>query len=48
MKEILNNVLEVTNGCTGCGVCEISCPKKCIKIKENEEGFYEPNVDEEN
>lgn len=47
MKEILNNVLEITDGCTGCGVCEISCPKKCIKIKENEEGFYEPNIEEE-
>jgi hypothetical protein len=33
--------------CTGCGLCKNVCPQKCITMKENEEGFLYPNVDEE-
>lgn len=32
--------------CYGCGVCAASCGKKIIKIHLNENGFYEPYIDE--
>lgn len=31
--------------CTGCGLCASICPKKCIEMKENKEGFIYPVVD---
>ncbi len=31
--------------CSGCTACASICPKKCIKMKEDEEGFLYPNVD---
>ena len=34
------------NLCTGCGVCAVVCPKKCVSMSENEHGFLYPNVDE--
>lgn len=33
--------------CTGCGACVQACPKKCIKLIENKEGFYYPSIDME-
>lgn len=30
--------------CYGCGVCSIVCPKKIIKMRENNEGFYQPYI----
>lgn len=30
--------------CTGCGLCAENCPKKCIEMLENEEGFFYPKV----
>ena len=30
--------------CTGCGLCEIKCPKNCIEMRENDEGFMYPKV----
>lgn len=36
-----------TIDCVGCGVCESVCPKQCIEMKENDEGFLYPQVDEE-
>ena len=35
-------VTENTNFCTGCGVCAAICPKACLKIGLNEDGFYVP------
>lgn len=32
------------NMCTGCGACVSSCPKKCIKLFEDEEGFKYPVI----
>ena len=32
--------------CTGCGVCENSCPVQAISIREDAEGFRMPFVDE--
>lgn len=31
--------------CFGCRACELICPKKCITMKENEEGFLYPSID---
>lgn len=32
--------------CYGCGVCAASCPKKIISIRLNQDGFYEPVIDD--
>lgn len=33
--------------CTGCFSCALSCPKQCISMQENGEGFFYPIVDTE-
>lgn len=33
--------------CCGCTACICICPKQCISMKEDEEGFLYPNVDED-
>ncbi len=33
--------------CCGCGACELVCPKKCIKMIYDEEGFLYPILDKE-
>lgn len=33
--------------CNGCTACSLVCPKKCIEMKEDEEGFIYPVVDED-
>ena len=40
-------ILQINETCTSCGACASICPKKCITIKRNEEGFYFPIVDDE-
>ncbi len=42
MKEICDN-----EQCTGCGLCSIKCPKQCISIVENNEGFRYPHISSE-
>lgn len=32
--------------CNGCGACALVCPKKCIHMMEDEEGFLYPVIDE--
>lgn len=32
--------------CNGCGICTMVCPKNCIEMKEDEEGFLYPVIDE--
>lgn len=32
--------------CSECGGCSIICPKNCISIKLNEDGFYKSQIDE--
>ncbi len=34
------------NECTSCGLCAITCSKKCISIELNKSGFYAPIIDE--
>lgn len=31
--------------CTGCATCASICPKGCIKMKEDREGFLQPKID---
>lgn len=31
--------------CTGCGVCSLRCPQKCIRMLQDEEGFFYPYID---
>ena len=33
--------------CNGCGACRVACKYQCVKMKENEEGFLYPVIDEE-
>ena len=33
--------------CTGCGVCEIICPQKCIQMVSDSSGFLYPFVDKD-
>ncbi len=33
------------NKCYGCFACANACPKQCIELKQNEEGFFMPEVD---
>lgn len=30
--------------CTGCGACVEVCPKKCLSMKKNAEGFFYPQI----
>ena len=40
MIEIINKF-----DCCGCGACAQSCPKQCIAMQSDEEGFLYPKVD---
>lgn len=39
--------LKRTEDCCGCSACAGVCPKQCITIKEDFEGFYYPSIDVE-
>lgn len=43
-------MIEVGNKslCSGCGACAGACPKKCIKMVEDNEGFLYPVIEKEN
>ncbi len=46
-KYKINRIDELDSShCTGCSACIIACPKQCISMKVNEEGFWYPHVDE--
>lgn len=40
--------LKPQNQCTGCGICMLSCPNKCISMVEDELGFVYPQIDRDN
>lgn len=44
----MTNISTIGKHCFGCRACEQICPKQCIKMHENEEGFLYPIVDESN
>lgn len=31
--------------CTGCSACAVACPKQCISMQEDNEGFLQPIID---
>lgn len=35
------------NNCCGCSACAMICPKQCIKMQSDEEGFLYPKIDKE-
>ncbi len=41
----MNNISYIQN-CYGCGVCVIACVKKIIDLRLNNDGFYEPYIQE--
>lgn len=38
--------MTITEFCTGCRACEQHCPKQCITMRNNEEGFLIAQIDE--
>ncbi|MBQ6431382.1 MAG: Coenzyme F420 hydrogenase/dehydrogenase, beta subunit C-terminal domain [Oscillospiraceae bacterium] len=38
---------ELPNACTACGACVSECPRQCITLSLDAEGFYYPRVDHE-
>lgn len=42
----MNNILNVSDKCTGCGLCSFVCPKQCIKLVERDtDHFKYPQID---
>lgn len=35
----------ITQFCTGCRACELKCPKKAISLKQDNEGFWQSEID---
>ena len=42
-----NKILNLKNFCTGCGACMNICKHNCISMKNDEEGFLYPFIDQE-
>lgn len=41
-------IQEINNACTGCGACVSICPKGCLQLLPNDEGFFYPVYDSTN
>lgn len=37
-------ILHITETCTGCGACTSVCPKGCLELKPDQDGFYYPEA----
>lgn len=48
LKNHINIQNPQADNCCGCSACAQSCPKQCISMVENIEGFLYPYVDEDN
>lgn len=42
----MDNIMVIDKACVGCRSCEQSCPKNCIRLQTNHEGFLYPVVEE--
>ena len=40
------NIKVIGNQCCGCNACVQVCPKKCIKMESNKNGFLYPKINE--
>lgn len=47
MKYKYNIQLASHDACTGCAACVSICPKGCISMQEDREGFLQPHIDAE-
>lgn len=45
MKNLIKNISNAT--CTGCGACVSACPKKCIELQYDKEGFSIAHINQE-
>ena len=44
MKKKINIQLALRDACTGCAACASVCPKGCISMQEDREGFLMPVI----
>ena len=40
-------ILNIEDKCTGCGACVSICPRQCLKLNADDEGFYYPECEED-
>ena len=41
-------ILKIDSSCTGCGACANICPKQCLHLEPDEEGFFYPKYNDTN
>lgn len=46
IKNSKRNICTLDVDCTGCRACEQICPKSCVLMKPNGEGFLSPQIDQ--
>ena len=44
MLEKIESVYGAKYECSGCEACENACPKNCITMKRDSEGFFYPEI----